>query len=170
MPGWKQILGSVAPSLARALGGPVAGMAVQAIADKLGLTEATKDAVQAALETASPETLLKLKELDQTFARQMAELGIEGEKVDAGDRASARALLTSTKDWVPGALASAVTIAFMGTLAVMLFFKIPADNQAAANIMLGALAGAQVQVLNFYFGSSSSSRKKDDTIQRIVEG
>jgi hypothetical protein len=56
------ILKGAAPALATAVGGPLGGMAVKAIADKLGVpasvTEVTK-----ALES-NPELALKLKEID----------------------------------------------------------------------------------------------------------
>ena len=37
MPGWKDIVGTVAPALATALGGPLAGLGVAAIGKALGL-------------------------------------------------------------------------------------------------------------------------------------
>ena len=43
------ILGAVAPTLATAMGGPLGGMALKMVADKLGLPESTMDAVEAAV-------------------------------------------------------------------------------------------------------------------------
>jgi len=56
------ILKSAAPALATAVAGPMGGMAVKAIADKLGVPASITD-VTAALE-ANPELALKLKEID----------------------------------------------------------------------------------------------------------
>ena len=56
------ILKSAAPALATAVAGPMGGMAVKAIADKLGVPASISD-VTAALE-ANPELALKLKEID----------------------------------------------------------------------------------------------------------
>ena len=51
MSNWKAIVGTVAPALATALGGPLAGVAVKAIADKvLGKPAATEADVAAAIE------------------------------------------------------------------------------------------------------------------------
>lgn len=57
-----KLLGSAAPALATAVAGPMGGMAVKAIADKLGVPASIGE-VTKALE-ANPELALKLKEID----------------------------------------------------------------------------------------------------------
>ena len=56
------MLKNAAPALATAVGGPLGGMAMNAIASKLGV-EATPSAVTQALKD-NPELALKLKEID----------------------------------------------------------------------------------------------------------
>ena len=56
------MLKGAAPALATAVGGPLGGMAIKAIADKLGI-EPTPDSVTNALKN-NPELALKLKEID----------------------------------------------------------------------------------------------------------
>jgi hypothetical protein len=56
------LLKNAAPALATAVGGPLGGMAMNAIASKLGV-EATPSAVTQALKD-NPELALKLKEID----------------------------------------------------------------------------------------------------------
>lgn len=56
------ILKGAAPALATAVAGPMGGMAVKAIADKLGVPASVSE-VSKALE-ANPELALKLKEID----------------------------------------------------------------------------------------------------------
>lgn len=56
------ILKGAAPALATAVAGPMGGMAIKAIADKLGVPPAI-ESVTSALE-ANPELALKLKEID----------------------------------------------------------------------------------------------------------
>ena len=70
------ILGSVAPILASALGGPLAGAAVAFLAKKLNLSEKTVEAVQGAVAGMSSTDLIKMKELDLQFQKEMAEIGI----------------------------------------------------------------------------------------------
>ncbi len=57
-----ELLKGAAPALATAVAGPMGGMAVKAIADKLGVPASITD-VTAALES-NPELALKLKEID----------------------------------------------------------------------------------------------------------
>ena len=56
------MLKGAAPALATAVAGPMGGMAIKAIADKLGV-DPTPAAVTSALES-NPELALKLKEID----------------------------------------------------------------------------------------------------------
>lgn len=72
----QDVLATVAPILANALGGPLAGAAVAFLASKLGLSEKTVEAVQGAVSGMKAEDLVKMKQLDQEFQIEMAKLGI----------------------------------------------------------------------------------------------
>ena len=61
----KSIIGTVAPKLGTALGGPLGGMAGTLIQGALGVD--TEDAALKALES-DPDSLLKLKQAEQDFA------------------------------------------------------------------------------------------------------
>ena len=103
---WKGLVGTVAPTLATALGGPMAGMATKAIASSLlGDADASEKDIAAALAGASPDTMLKLKQADQAFETKMAELGVDLEKIAQEDRASAREMQSTTKAWIVPVLA-----------------------------------------------------------------
>jgi len=67
------ILKSAAPALATAVAGPMGGMAVKAIADKLGVPASIGE-VSKALE-ANPDLALKLKEID-TKAFEIEQKGV----------------------------------------------------------------------------------------------
>ena len=166
---WRGIIGTVAPALATALGGPLAGVAVRAIAEKvLGKPEASEADVAAAVAAAGPELLLKLREADQAFARAMAEAGIKLEEIEAQDRASARAREIATRDWVPAALAITNALAFFILLFLMISHSIPETNKSAFDILLGMLAGSLTTIMTYYFGSSRGSREKDTILGRVA--
>ncbi len=167
---WKGIVGTVAPALATALGGPLAGVAVRAIAEKvLGKPEASEADVAAAVAGASPELLLKLREADQEFAKAMADAGVKLEEIEAQDRASARAREIATKDWVPAVLAIAINLAFFVLLFMMLTHAIPEQNKSAFDILLGMLGTGVASVLAYYFGSSAGSDVKTAILGRVAE-
>lgn len=164
---WRKILGTVAPALATAAGGPLAGAAVKAIASKLlNKPEATQDEVEAAVIGADPQTLLKLRELDQQFAKDMQAAGIRLEEIEAEDRANARAREVATKDSTPAILAYAVTIGFFGTLAYMLVNGKPATGGDALLVMLGSLGTAWSAICAYFFGSSAGSKLKTEVLAR----
>ena len=158
---WKDIVGSIAPSFAAALGGPFAGMATKKIVNSLlGQDEATDDEIEAAIAGASPSDLLALKEVDNDFKAEMEKLGIDLEKVHAGDRDSARQREIATKDNAPKILASVVVVGFFAVLGTIAFVAIPDNAQQPINILLGSLTALLLQVGNYYFGSSAGSKEK----------
>jgi hypothetical protein len=105
MSGLKSILGALAPTVATALGGPLGGMAVKMVADKLGISDATQEAVEMALTKATPEDLAKLKECEAQFKIEMKKLDIDLVRIAAEDRSSARARQAALKDSTPTILA-----------------------------------------------------------------
>jgi hypothetical protein len=164
---WKALLGSVAPTIATALGGPLAGIGTKALIGALGLADgAGESEIAAAMASATPDQLLALKKADQDFAVRMKELDIDLEKVNAGDRADARNLQIQTRSYVPAALAIIVTVGFFGILGYMLGHGLPKDmaGNDALLIMLGALGAAWTGICSFYFGSSMGSARKDDAL------
>jgi hypothetical protein len=159
------LIGSVAPSIATALGGPLAGMATKALSQALlGNENGSEDDLKAAMSNASPEQLSVLKKIDADFKVQMKSLDIDLEALAVDDRKSARSMQTETKDWIPRALAVSVTAGFFAILLYMLVYGLPTSGNEALLLLLGALQTAWGGIIAFYFGSSSGSQKKDSMI------
>lgn len=68
------IVKGMAPTIATALGGPLAGAAVTFLADKLGASDKTQEAVSQIIQGVDP---VKMKQLDYEFQEHMASLGIQ---------------------------------------------------------------------------------------------
>lgn len=159
------LLAQVAPTVATALGGPLAGLAVKTLSEALfGHQDASESDVSAALMNATPEQLQKLKETDATFKLKMKELDIDLEKIAAGDRDSARNMQIRTNDWIPRAMAIMVTFGFFGILAWLLVRGVPPSGSETLIYMLGALGTAWTGIVQFYFGSSAGSKAKTDAL------
>jgi len=157
------IVRTVAPSIATAMGGPLAGIAVRTLSETLlGKPDGTEAELAAAAATATPEQLLALKNAENNFKVEMKRLEVDLEKISAGDRDSARQMMVQTRDWTPRALAGAITIGFFGVLMYMLTYGIPTAGGEAMLVMLGTLGTAWGAVVSFYFGSSAGSRAKDE--------
>lgn len=152
---WRGLVKTVAPTLATALGGPLAGMAVKHIGDAIGLDQATQETVSAALQGASPETLQKLKQADQDFALKMKALDIDLAKIDADNTASARAMLIQTRARTPAILSWIIIISALGLEGTILFTGLPAKlDDLIVGRILGTLDLALGIVLNFWLGSA----------------
>lgn len=168
---WNQLLSVIAPTVATALGGPLAGMAVKTLSTALlGNDAGSEKEIEAAMLGATSEQLLAVKTAEQTFVVKMRELEIDVERVNAEDRTSARQMQVETRSWIPGTLAMVVTLGYFGALGVMLKWGLPkevAGNEALLLIM-GGLTTAFGALINFYFGSSVSSRAKDETLHASI--
>ena len=159
---WQNIIGNIAPSIASALGGPLAGSAVKMLSNTLlGKEDGTKDEIEAAVSNATPEQLAQIKEMDLTFKKDMAKLGIDLERIAAEDRNSARQREMQIKDKTPAILGGFVVSGFFIILGALLFKEIPGGQKEVFHIMLGSLGAMSVGVINYYFGSSTGSQQKN---------
>lgn len=163
---WKALVSTVAPALGTALGGPLGGLAVKAIGDALGLSEATEEAISTAISGARPEDLLKLKQADQQFTKDMKALDVDLERIAAGDRDSARRREVETKDRTPAWLAAGVTAGFFGVLGFLLWNGKPTAGGDALLVMLGSLGTAWTAIISYYYGSSAGSKAKDQALAK----
>jgi len=154
-------LAQIAPGIATALGGPLAGLAVSAISKALGIDE--KD-VQNTIDSGklSADQLASLKQAEIELQAKAQELGLNFEKLAVDDRKSARDMQAATKSFIPGALAIGVTIGFFGILVGLMTDNVTKSD--ALLLMLGSLGTAWTSIVAFYFGSSASSQNKDAMI------
>lgn len=156
-------LSQIAPGIATALGGPLAGLAVTAISKALGIDE--KD-VQTTIESGklTADQLTSLKQAELELQKQAQSLGLDFEKLATEDRKSARDLQASTKSIVPPILALVVTVGFFGILfALMMDYAKKSDELM---IMLGSLGTAWTGIIGFYFGSSAHSEKQSEMLHQ----
>jgi hypothetical protein len=149
--------------LATAVAGPMGGMAVRAIAEKLGV-EDTVEAVAAAIQ-ADPEAAQKLAEID-----------VKQFELHNANTASAREMNTKIQDsasasWLAKNTAYALDIGIVAStifLAWFAFIKgVPEQNKELVYMALGSLITMCGTVLNFHRGSSQGSKDKGGEIQQL---
>jgi hypothetical protein len=157
-------LKQIAPTIATALGGPLAGMAVSAISKAIGVdpTEVS-DLIKNNKLSADQIAQVKIAEIE--LQKQAQELGLNFEKLAVEDRMSAREMQSATRSIVPPALAGIITVGFFGILGMMLFGKVDSNNPAIL-MMLGSLGTAWTGIIAYYFGSSAGSAAKTDLLSR----
>jgi hypothetical protein len=159
------LLGQIAPSIATALGGPLAGVAIKTLSNALfGHEDGTEQQISEAMTSATPDQLASIKKIDADFKVQMKSLDIDLERIAAGDRDSARKMQSETKDWTPKALAFIITFGFFGALVYILAFGIPQTGTEVILMMLGSLSTSWTGVTQFYYGSSAGSKAKTEAL------
>ena len=157
-------LKQIAPTVASALCGPLAGMAVSAISKAIGVDEdKVSDLISNNKLTAEQVAQIKIAEIE--LQKQANELGLNFEKLAVDDRKSAREMQAATRSIVPPALAAIVTVGFFGILVMMLLGKVDSNNPAIL-MMLGSLGTAWTGIIAYYFGSSAGSQAKTDLLSK----
>ena len=161
---------TVAPTIASAVGGPLAGMATRAISEALlGKPDGSEQELAEAAAKATPEQLLALKQAENEFAVKMRELDIDLERIANEDRNSARHREIHTRDWTPRVLAGLITSGYFGALFYMLVNGLPQHGGSEAMlVMLGTLGTAWGGIVAYYFGSSAGSKEKTEAMNRMV--
>jgi len=166
---WKSIVGTVAPTIAVSLGGPLAGAAMGALAKVLECVPQNAE-IAKAMAAASPEVLAAIKKADQEFQIRMSELGLEPEKIEAADRASARERQEKMGDKTPQILAYSYTVVFF-TLIVgeivlaMMKLDIPPGVLRSLDLSTGILFAFVIASKDYFLGSSAGSKSKDELIR-----
>jgi len=156
-------LKTIAPTIATALGGPLAGLAVDAISKAIGIDP--KD-VQATIDSGklNADQIMLIKQAEIQMAARAQEMGLDFAKLSNDDRKSAREMQVATKSYLPPTLAIGVTVGFFGILFGLMFGQI--EHAPQIDIMLGSLGTAWTGIIAFYFGSSAGSQAKDDLLHQ----
>lgn len=165
----RSVLGTVAPLLASALGGPLAGTAASAVVAALGLApDADAAATTRALQTATPDQLLALKQADQKFQIDMKSLDLEPDRLAGADRASARQRQIEVRDQTPAYLAGVLFAGLFGLLGLLAFHEVPVANGTALNILLGVLASGSASACAYFFGATARSAAAEQALADSV--
>lgn len=168
-------LKTIAPTVATALGGPLAGIAVKVVADKLGLPEAKLDRVIDTLTNGglTSEQLAGLKQAELELQRQenelefkFAELEVQREKIASDDRASARMRESDNKDKTNRVIAFAIIGGFLAMAVGVLSGWADGVDSVLAGTVIGYLSAKAEQVCAYYFGSSAGSSIKTALLAR----
>jgi len=164
---WMSVLKGIAPTVASAFLGPLGGVAVAAVGNILGVSEATQDKIADAIKTGqlTPEQVSEIKKLDLQYRENEKERGFKYAELEFKDTASAREMQVATKSITPSILTWIVVAITLACEGMLLFNQVPpgADPIIIGRV-LGTMDSALIMVLGFWFGSSHGSQMKDTTI------
>ena len=158
---WVDIVTQVAPSIASAIGGPLAGNAVNALLKVFNVQN--EQDLNNAIQNASPDQLIELRRADNEF--KLAYLNAE-----VSDKASARSMQIAalgqldefSKRFVYyfAIYWSLIASLYIGFIT---FAQIPQTSIRFADTILGFLLGTVITtVMQYFYGSSFGSRLKDE--------
>jgi hypothetical protein len=157
------ILKTIAPGLATAVVGPMGGLVVKAIADKLGV-DPTEAAVEAHLQ-ANPQDAAKLAGI------KVDEIRANNENTDSARKMNAEIQLSAASSFLAKNTAYIIDFIIVGATIVMtwmIFFKgVPDANKELAYMAFGSLLTLCGTVVNFHRGSSQGSKDKGDEVKNL---
>jgi hypothetical protein len=154
---------------------PGGDVAMTALGKVLNLKPgATLDDAGVALLNATPEQRLALQQEENRHAEAVKQMGInsaeEFERITNADRADARNMAVKTGDvWTPRILACFIVVAWTFVQWYLLSHVVDQTMRELVARLLGTLDAALMAVLYFYFGSSASSRVKDEALAKSVQ-
>ena len=156
-------LKTICPTIATALGGPLAGMALEAVSKVIGVDPSeVQNTINSGKMTADQIASLQTAEI--ALKARAQEMGLDFEKLAVADRTSARQMQISTNSFVPPTLSIMIVVAWTAVQYFLLTHIIDPSMRELIARVLGTLDGALMLVLSFYFGSSSGSQAKDTMI------
>jgi len=154
------LLKNVAPGLATVVAGPLGGMAMKAMADKLGVSDSVEAVTQAI-------------QADPAAAQKLAEIDLKQFELEVKDRDSARQMQIAAlqqDSWFAKnflyLFTSAWSIFAMVFFTFVTFGHVPETGTRMADTILGVLIGTVITgFFNFFFGSSKSSQDKTQLLK-----
>ena len=157
-------LEQVAPTIATALGGPLAGLAVEAVSKALGVSgDEAKSMLDEGKMSANQIAQVKVAEIE--LQKQAQALGLNFEQLAVADRSSAREMQVATKSLLVPTLAIIIVVSFIGVV-VGTMMGLSHIESAMAGTLVGYLSAKAEQVVAFYFGSSAGSQRKDELLHQ----
>ena len=170
---WFQTLMTIAPKVGAALGGPVAGIALNVLRDALGMPDASQSEIEAKIAEGSPEMFLALKDSERDFEAKMREFDIKEDQLVYEDIQSARSMHIAHMEKTPTILSYLSLIIFFGVVILVVtqgqFFE---DNTMAQNVaymVIGASIGWVNSAFTFWLGSSRGSKSKSDAMAEFMK-
>lgn len=151
------LLKTLAPTVAQAAGGPMAGMAVKMVASRLGMPDADAEQIEKVLEK-QPEKAVEVQQADREFKNRIREMEIDLEafKVEAEDRQDAREKFAD--DPVPKIFAMVALVGFLGYVFMVTIQPPDANDDGVVNLILGYLGGLVSGISAFFFGGSNGKK------------
>jgi len=159
---WLDKLKDYAPDIVTAVlsgGATLPQLAFKAISDATGINISSESEAEKAIANASPETILKLRQSNNSFKVHMKELSNELTSAELGDVQHARE--QNKHSVMPALLCCFLTAAVVAFGAALMFVVIPPENVRLIDTLFGAFLTAWLGSVTYWVGTTRSSANKD---------
>jgi len=161
---WLKTLQSLAPTVASAFLGPLGGVAVAAVGNLLGVSDATQDKIAKVIADGqlTPEQITELKRLELEYKNTEAErefryADLAFKNQDSARQANVQGGTQVYLFW----LSLALLLVTLGSEVYVLFNGIPDTVQdIIAGRVLGLMDSVALMVLGYWYGTSAGSSAK----------
>lgn len=161
------LLATLIPSIVSVVGSLVRGkskpvdMALDAVQAIIKTPINSSKDIEKALEKATPEQLVQLREADAKFKIEFNRVILGLATTEVADRQHAREQSTKSNSRMPGILTLLITVGYFCLIFMMFFWPVPVAVHTMFGQLVDSLRDSLMLVVGFWFGSSLGSRSKD---------
>lgn len=155
---WQSVakhVSQAAPLLGTVLGGPAGGAVGALISSALGVDN---DPSAVATAMASPENVVKLKQIEADHRAQLEQMALEQTKAELADKANARDAHKHSP--VPAFIVAGLTILIGVLICLIWFAELPTESKTMAMMLLGAVTTKWGDSIAYFVGTTRSSAEK----------
>lgn len=159
---WLDKLKDYAPDIAAAVlsgGATLPQLALKAVTDATGQDTSDETKLASVVESATPETMLKIKQADNAFKIRMRELDVELDQAELKDQQQAR--VQHQHSWMPSIICVFLTLAVVCFGGALMTVTIPAENVRLIDTLFGSFLTAWLTSISYWVGTTRSSANKD---------
>lgn len=163
----KQLVELGAPLVGGLLGGPGGAAVGAGISTLLGVPSHPADVADKLLTDS--HAIIELKKYEIQNRSHLADLEVEHAKIDLENVKNARQRPRTDEDRAMMVfLAISVVGLIFANLAGLFFLKIPTGICEVLTLIIGSILSKFDSIINFFFASSSGSRKKDKIYEQLM--
>jgi hypothetical protein len=165
---WTQTLKSLAPTVATAFLGPLGGVAVAAVGNLLGVSDATQDKIAKVIQNGmlTPDQISEFKKLELEYQNNEQERGFKYAELAFKDRDSARTANVAGGIQKPLFWMSMLLLTVsLGSEIFVLFKGYPPEiPEIIVGRVLGLMDAVAMLVLSYWYGTTNGSAQKSDLL------
>lgn len=162
----KNIVGTVAPVLGGAIGGPFGALAGSVISKVVtGKDDSSPDEILNKLQ-GNPELLLKVKQEEHSFILEKQKLEVRQQEMQLEDVQDARKreveyAKTGKNDWMMAIVGMMPFVFLFACLYILTSMRLTDNFKEILYMLVGSFSTMAISIVSYYFGSSSGSKSKD---------